>query len=327
MAIFGQDSPDPRIAAGGAALGDMLAGGPAQRAQKGYFDEFKKSADAAGSMWTASDKRSRAIARDAMTGDLLARARAGDKEAMAELGAAVMRTADSPNFDNMTKGLGNLATQQIDVERRKALDGGDVRTYNKLTDLNADREFQPTRVVGGVMMDNGAALGETVIPLPQTQATIDQREASIDRTRANIGNDAIRADAYVRRQDRPPAGHKGKAPLSSDEADAKMAYITAQGTEYAKAGKPDAWVQAWMRNEAVKAGIDMGPAANDAPVVHEKPAAPAMQGTGAARDPAVVKADFAKAQQALINGAPYEKVVERMVKAGYGNAASYLRRP
>lgn len=321
MAIFGQDSPDPRIAAGGAALGDMLAGGPAQRAQKGYFDEFKKSADAAGSMWTASDKRSRAIARDAMTGDLLARARAGDKQAQADLGAAVLRTADSPNFDNITKGFGNLATQQIDVERRAALDSGDVRTYNRLTDLNADREFQPTRVVGGVMMENGADLGSTVIPLPQTQATIDQREASIDRTRANIGNDAIKAGAYVRRQDRPPAGRKGKPPLSPEEADAKMAYITAQGTEYAKAGKPDTWVRAWMRNEAAKAGIDMGPVANDGP------AAPAMQGAGAAHDPAVVKADFAKAQQAIGSGAPYEKVVERMIKAGYANAATYLRRP
>lgn len=323
MAIFGQDSPDPRIAAGGAALGDMLAGGPAQRAQKGYFDEFKKSADAAGSMWTASDKRSRAIARDAMTGDLLARARAGDKEAQADLGAAVLRTADSPNLDNMTKGLGNLATAQIAEQRAAALTSGDVPLYNRLTALGTDTPYQPTRIESGIAMDDGARLGDSGVSLtilPQTQSLIDQREASIDRTRANIGNDAIKTAAYDYHQRRPPAPRKGKDPLSPDEVETTMAWIAAEGTRLAKEeNHPDEWVQSWMRKEAMSAGIDMGPP--------DKEPAPAMKGYGANHAPEIVKANFAKAQKAIADGAPYEKVVERMVKAGYANAASYLRRP
>lgn len=271
MALFGQDTPDPRVVAGGAALGDLITGGPAQRAQGAYVDQYKKNATAAEAMWQARDSRARAIAREGIRPDVVQRAMSGDPAALAELGSAALGTAASPNLSNVTGGYRDVADMEIKRQRQEALANGDVPSYNRLTALETDKAYQPTRIAGGVMMEDGAPLGDQVIPLPQTQAIIDQREATADRTRAATENDEAKADAYVDRQSRPPAARSGKS-LSPGQVEAKMEWITAQATEHAKGGKSDGWVQAWMRNEAMKAGIEMDAPLGDAAAPAPKPA-------------------------------------------------------
>lgn len=260
MALFGQDAPDPRVVAGGAALGDLITGGPAQRAGGAYTDQFRKNATAADAMWKARDSRARAISREGLNPETLVSA--GYDPRMAPVLSNVLGASATPNLRNLGD-FANPADAEIDKQRREALAKGDTALYNRLTALATDKAYQPARIAGGVITPDGVGLGDEafeVRALPQTEALIEQREASADATRvradAYADSTRDRAAAYADRQRRDPAPRSGKS-LSPAQVEAKMAFITAQATEHAKAGKPDEWVQAWMANEAAKAGIDM----------------------------------------------------------------------
>lgn len=328
MALFGQDTPDPRVVAGGAALGDLIAGGPGQRAQGAYVDQYKKHGQAADAMWQARDSRARAIAREMIDADRVQRAMQGDQQAQAELAAGSLGTAPTPNLSNITGGLGDFADMEITRQRQDALTKGDVPAYNRLTALETDKAYQQTRIEDGVMMADGAALGDQVIPLPQTQATIDQRRASANATtmRADAYADSTRtrANAYADRQGRAP----GKT-LTAEQADVQMEWILAQANQHAAKGKPDEWVQAFIRKEAAKAGLQMEAPSVEAPAaagsVPGEPTPIAPQGVDQQKYATALR-ERADALRAIADGAPPAAVAARMRQRGYAKLADDIEK-
>lgn len=218
------NAPDPRIMDGFAALGDVIGGGPQQRAAGAYTDQLKGHGQAADAMWQARDARARAIAREGIRADVVREAMAGNADAQAALGAAALGTAASPNLSSITGGLGDFADMQIASERRAALEAGDVPRYNRLTAFETKKDYQPMQIEGGVAYADGTDLADAVFtPLPQTQAQIESSRAQAERTRANIGNDAARTQAAVDKANRPPAprggGATGDKPRTAKQAE------------------------------------------------------------------------------------------------------------
>lgn len=218
-AIF---NSNPQAVAGGAALGDMLTGGPGRRAQGAYVDQFGKNAKAADAMWQARDNRARAIAREGLNPEVLGQA--GYDEKLAPLLANVLAAGATPNLRNLGD-FANPADRLIDAERAEALKAGDIPRYNRMTALATDKAYQPARVTNGNILPDGVGLGDEafqMVPLPQTLATIEQKEAQTQRTQAQIGNDAARTGAYVDKQHRAPAPRSGgsskPATTAQDEA-------------------------------------------------------------------------------------------------------------
>lgn len=235
MALFGQDVPAPGLVTGGAALGDLLTGGVAQRTQGVYVDQIRKHGQAADAMWQARERRARALAREAITREEMERA--GYAPQVAGLLSAVLASGDSPDL----RRLGDFqdpADQLIDQQRREAMEAGDVPRYNRLTAVRTDKAYQPARVVAGNVLPDGVALGDEAFvmqPLPQTQAQIAQRQASGEAA-------LIRA-------------HSSQRTMTPPQAEARVAWIMAQGNQRLAKGESPELVDAWIRNEMAKAGL------------------------------------------------------------------------
>lgn len=256
---FAWEQPDPNIAAAGAALGDIVSGGPQRRAKGVYVDQYRKNAEAADSMWKARDSRARAIAREGLSTDTLTGA--GYDAKVAPLLANVLAAGATPDIRNLGD-FADPADRLIDAEREAALKAGDMPRYNRLTALATDKSYQPARIEDGVITPDGVGLGDSafkVQPLPQTQSLIDQRAASSRATET-------RADAYADHQRRAPAP-RARSSKPEVDADTTMAWITAKANDLAKSGKSDEYVQAYIRNEAAKHGITLeGAATGDTPL-------------------------------------------------------------
>lgn len=188
MALFGQDAPDPRIAALGGVLGDIITGGPQSRGQLAYVDQFSRNAKAADAMWTARDSRARAIAREGITPEALADFQAGRNSA---LGANILATSASP--DMRILGAYQLAgTAEMANARNAAVLGGDMVTANRLTNTLEGRATPLVEVnAQGIAYDPNVPLGDQVF------RTTPMADADIDLTKARTADVAKRGDAYV----------------------------------------------------------------------------------------------------------------------------------
>jgi len=318
MALFGQDQVDPRIAAGGTALGDLIAGGPGERGEKVYVDQLRKNFDAADAMWQARDRRARAIAREGIRGSV---DKAGYAPNIAPLVGDILTTSDSPNIRNLGD-FANPADMAIEEERRKAMEAGDIPRYNRLTAVATDKAYQPARVVGGNVLPDGVGLGDSLdmVPLPQTQARIDDGRA--------------RTEAAVAKTNRAPAPHAGKT-LSEPEAEAKMAFIAAKANEMSKPGKDGKpkhskeYVDAWVKSEAMKAGVAFDGDWQDAPealgdTVPSGAAAPSVEAKHGYSQDEVLQA-ISDARRAIASGLiTKDAAAARLRKAGLERAAGRL---
>lgn len=98
----------------GRVLGDLLGGavvGNNREPGQAYYDQLgqnytiqKKKSESERAFEEASISRTMSISRDSITPELLARWRAGDAQAEAAIGAAVLRSAETPNMRNYTGG-------------------------------------------------------------------------------------------------------------------------------------------------------------------------------------------------------------------------------
>ena len=98
----------------GAVLGDLLTG-KNREPSKAYYDQLGTNYEIQGkksrseeAFEKASIARSMNLARQVITPELLERRRAGDLRAEAELGAALLRSAQTPNLSNYTRGALDL---------------------------------------------------------------------------------------------------------------------------------------------------------------------------------------------------------------------------
>lgn len=190
MALFGQDAPDPRVAALGKVLGDIVTGGPQGRGQLAYVDQLKRNGDAADAMWGARNTRAQAIAREGITGQAIRELMTGG-EGQYDTMASVLGAGTTPNLGN----LGNFQMpgyQGMVASRAAALEAGDWRRANATTAALEGKQFEPVAVTAqGIAYDPNVPLGEQVFrTTPVADANI-----AVDRARAtDISN---RGDAYV----------------------------------------------------------------------------------------------------------------------------------
>lgn len=198
--------PTPAFAAGqqlGEVVGQLRQGSD----QKAYVDQLGRAYD-------TRRKRAQAILDEARADSRTqyltpaSLAKAGIPAEQVDLAMGVLGTADTPNLHN----LDNLGDFAVDRQREEALSGGNVQRYNQLTQLKADKEYQPVRAVQGNLLPSGVGLGDDafeMVPLPQTLATIEQKE--------KLG------EAALVRANRPPAARSssGRKP-SAASADADI---------------------------------------------------------------------------------------------------------
>ena len=191
MALFGQDAPDPRVAALGGVLGDIITGGPQARGQLAYVDQINRNSKAADAMWSARDSRARAIAREGITPEALADFQAGRNSV---LGANILATSASP--DMRALGAYQLAgTAEMANARSAAVLGGDMVTANRLTNTLEGRATPLVEVnAQGIAYDPNVPLGDQVF------RTTPIADADIGLTNARAADVTKRGDAYSVRQ-------------------------------------------------------------------------------------------------------------------------------
>lgn len=165
----------------GAVLGDLLTG-KNREPGKAYYDALGQGYEIQGkksrseeAFEKASIARSMNLARDGINADVLARARAGDKQAEAELGAAILRSAQTPNLRNYTGGA--LDLQELGMRQAAAEAGiGELGAMNGNLAAIRGTPVERTKISGGVAYDSYAA-GGNVRLTPLGEADIRDKAA------------------------------------------------------------------------------------------------------------------------------------------------------
>lgn len=157
---------------GFAALGDLVAGGPARRSEGEFFKGVKESATAWDALDQAREARARRMARDSLPN--LTR-EAGVPHP--ELAAALLQMArGQPNLGSVTGGLQDLGEIELERQQVEAMRAGNIRLANQLNAVRADKNYEPVRSVDGNLIPSGVTLGDpdfAIKPLPQTEARVD----------------------------------------------------------------------------------------------------------------------------------------------------------
>lgn len=197
MALFGQDAPDPRIAALGGVLGDIITGGPQARGKLAFVDQLKRNGDAADAMWGARNTRAQAVAREGITGAAIRELMTGGAGQFDTM-AAVLGSGATPNLGS----LGDFQMpgyQNMVANRAAALESGDWGRANAMTSALAGKTFEPVAVTAqGIAYDPNVPLGEQVF---RTTPIAD----------AEIYDKSRRTDAYSLGQQASAASNMGAA--------------------------------------------------------------------------------------------------------------------
>lgn len=289
----------------GAVLGDLLTG-KNREPGKAYYDALGQGYEIQGkksrseeAFEKASIARSMNLARDGINADVLARARAGDKAAEAELGAAILRSAQTPNLRNYTGGaldlqeLGNRdAAVEAGIGELGAMNGhlaGVARGPIKTNAIDSGYQLNPYKP--------GAA-----VPTAGENAKIEELGARehLSDVKAAGGGFAPKAPKGSKIQERKGTLEDDVAAIE-DELGRPLSKV--ERTEYLTTGK-----------------------------VKIKPEAPAAAASSAGKAPAGVDATaYAKATQkkadalaAIKRGAPKDKVAARLKEQGYPKLAAWI---
>lgn len=241
---------------GFAALGDVLFGGPGNRAEADYPKHYKEAAqaNAAGSdalraLERARIERSKRLARDNLAPAIAAHPVLGQN---ADLATAVLGMASGqPNLGSYTNGLGDLADIELDTQIRSRLEAGDIAGAQTLSAVKTDKVL-PTLGAGGKAVFTPVtgdvditALGDAQLFADDALAQQRLASASVSRAKAATG------------------GWKPTAAKDPAAVQAKIDWITAQANKKLADGETPPYVDAWVRNEMVKAGATLAPDFSD----------------------------------------------------------------
>lgn len=209
---------------GYAALGELLGGGIGKPGV--YEDTLKKAYSTDEQLQQARRARSQAMidagrleSRNSVTTELLQAALGGDINAQAALGASVLGS-------NQTMSLGQLGDyqrphygQNVNAAQ-EALGSGDIGTYNKFNAAAEGKSYQPTMVLGGAYMADGADVlgGDSYVPTLPTMTGQMRAESAVSQGQQ-------RTDAAVAKSGRIPSsgGGGGKAPTAASAENAELA--------------------------------------------------------------------------------------------------------
>lgn len=308
----------------GAILGDLVFGKPDGKV---YGEQMERNMRTAKLMEEARNARSRNLAMDEMTPEKFAAAYGVTPEIGALLSSAT-RTQDSANLNIL--GATPLAMQEYQM-RKDALESG----RPVLGDMNANLAAIAGKPVEVNTIDNGYQLNKYEVGGEALPTLGEITDAEL--TRAKVGTEGARAgqlDALGSKYS-AQAALGGFAPkvatvktMTESEADTKEQWIVAQANEMTIKGKSPEYVEAWIANEMVKAGMEPEPTVvkslgQPKHVGRTKPAGIAPQG--------VDQGLYAKALQrkadairAIERGAPKNKVAERLRSTGNAKLADWL---
>jgi hypothetical protein len=173
------------MADGWTELGAGLAGGWGD-GREAFVKQMKLHGDAGEALAQARIARSRAMAHEGLPAAV---AGVYQDPAQAALNAAILGASATPNLRN-TGDLQRPGYLALEAERQDAMRSGDFKRMNAITSVLGDKQHEPVRVTGGVMLPSGVPLGDPefgVTPLPQTEAQIRQRDAAAGVSNARAG--------------------------------------------------------------------------------------------------------------------------------------------
>lgn len=286
---------------GWAALGEVVAGG-GNDGSEAYLDQYRKNSDAASAMWQARRRRAQAINQEGITPDAFIAA--GVAPEQAGLAASVVGASSTPNVRNA--GLSELADLELDRERAEAARAGDTDRLNRLTAVKADKLMERTRITQGQAFDPYAAPSQEVAltPLGEAEVAADLALADQRQSHASV-YDAQAAQGGFR-----PSSPK--APKPAGETQAKVDWIIAQANKKLADGETPPFVDAWVKNEMVKAGVSLGPDFSN------------VQGSSSTVPLGESDGVLQQARAAIAAGADPAKVKQRLVEMGRGDLAGSL---
>ena len=330
---------------GGQALGEAIFGGRRNGVESDVFldrvrlnHSVKKSEfDAARAMEEAGLSRVLRIAHESIKAADIEAAQSGDKAAQARLGEAVLRSSRNPNLRNITGGFADFDAagyRRAAVERATL---GDMAGANAQLVGLATGPLKVNAIDGGYQL-NPYEVGGAAVATPGELANVALRQARVGTEGARQGELGARAELS-----RVKAAAGGFAPsrtggrgkeLSPAEAATKQQWILAQANKKIADGEPAEFVEAWIANEMVKAGMEPEPAVDVAPPTSmrwieggEETVVPLGQ-VAAAKAPAR-EAEAAQAlkdaRAAIATGRiTTEEARKRLVAAGFKNVAARL---
>lgn len=253
-------------------LGDMIAGGPGDRAEANRSKYMGEASDAAFKYNRAAKERSDALIRAANLSHFeeLPGAVAGvyKDPAQAALNLAILGSAATPNANNLGKFQTPGYTALV-AEQQDALAKGDYKRMNAVGAVLGGKSFEPVRVAQGNLMPSGVPMddpGFVVQPLPQTAAGIEQKHI--------LGNAATtRANAYADKQHAPPKIKRSKIAERAATLDEDLGYIEQEiGHPLSASQRAD-----YLQGKAIKLDpADKKPRLGDAPPAASIDAAPVV---------------------------------------------------
>lgn len=235
-------------------LGDIVTGGANRRAEASYGKHLGESVRGYSELDKARIVRAQANARDALPAAIAGDPVLGQR---ADLASAILGMATGqPNLNTYTSGLGDLGDMEIDRQITDALAAGDQRTARNLSAVKTDKVLPDLGAGGKVVFD--PASGDVALT-PLGGADVAATEALGAQRRASAGASNARAGLYDTQASvggyNPNTGRRGGKTLTPAEADTKMNWILAQASQRAAKGEPEDVIEAWIANEALKAGI------------------------------------------------------------------------
>ncbi len=241
---------------GFSALGSVLGGGKAH-SQDAYMEALKQGYTT-DNAWQES-RKNRALAMIAairadnqakITPELLGGVMSDPHQAA--LAATLLGSSDNPDMRH----LGDYQRPDYVPQAHAAAEAlklGDVTTYNRMALGAAGKPIEQTKIAGGVAFDPLASSDQPLHSTPLGEAQIGTQGALASKHLSDARANTTKAGAYADHQGREPYVKPG---MNADQANAKMNFILQQANRYAPT-HGDAWAQAWMQNEAAKAGIVM----------------------------------------------------------------------
>lgn len=293
----------------GKGLGEVLGGLLGNKEPgKAYYDQLGTSYEIQGkksrseeAFEEAARARSMNIARDGITADVIARARAGDRQAEAELGAAVLRSAQTPNLTNYTGGAKDF--QELGF-RDAAVDAG----IDELGAMNGNLAGVANGPIKTNVIDSGYQINPyqptSAIPTATENAKIEELGARADVSRAKAA-----AGGFAPKS--PSGGGGGGAKRTASASKAIVSTLEKEMGRKLTAAEVD----------TIYAGGDFN--FQDAPGV--------ANGAAGKAPPGVDQGEWAKATKkkadaldAIRRGAPKDKVAARLKEQGYPKLAELV---
>jgi hypothetical protein len=312
------------MADGWTELGAGLAGGWGD-GREAFVKQMKLHGEAGEALAKAARARSMAMAHANITPEAMQALMTGGDGQYGTM-AAIAAASANPDL----RRLGDFQRPQyaaLELERQEAMRSGNFKRMNAITSVLGDDPHKPYDVEAAGKLVFDPVTGETVTtPLGQSAMSVDA--ARVRRADASAGASNARAGVYGAQA--AAGGWKPSAPrapktLTEPEANAKIDWIMAQATKKAQKESPE-FVEAWIQNEMVKAGLQPLPPADFSGVTGAATTVPVLGGDMPASPAIDEEAQaLADAQRAIATGRiTKEEARQRLLAAGLTGAAGRL---